>query len=415
MTRLLAVYIVKYFEKLRIAFHEAAGLTGFLIFLIMYVQIVSGVMLSFSYTTESMNIPLSREEESAETIYTDDFFYLHERGVDLLELFVFIHVLRKIYLSVADIEQEVAWKSGAILFLLLQVVVFTGLVLCCTHLSDITLVIASNILHTFCLFTGKVYWLLFTDQSLNTDTITRLGYIHFALGIFIGGLSIYHGIDMHYDWKSGADIIGIEQELNWYDEGLVSEIAQTLEFLLILGILCLFLFSEPEALSYELFMWGDIGMITDVRFPGVAPHWYFRPYMAWLLTCPYHYAGIAGLILFFLAFYYQPNLVGRGELELYNTIKTVVLNFLTTPRLFYKRLATIYRATPDLEATYFFSYGIFLICVWYSFSYLPYGRFFNRLGGNDSGLFCYAYLFIYMGGGQFRLPGLIAARKTLSF
>ena len=108
MTRLLAVYIVKYFEKLRIAFHEAAGLTGFLIFLIMYVQIVSGIMLSFSYTTESMNIPLSREEESAETIYTDDFFYLHERGVDLLELFVFIHVLRKIYLSVADIEQEVA-------------------------------------------------------------------------------------------------------------------------------------------------------------------------------------------------------------------------------------------------------------------------------------------------------------------
>jgi len=27
-------------------------------------------------------------------------------------------------------------------------------------------------------------------------------------------------------------------------------------------------------------MWGDIGLIPDVRFYGVAPHWYFRPFMA---------------------------------------------------------------------------------------------------------------------------------------
>jgi hypothetical protein len=33
-----------------------------------------------------------------------------------------------------------------------------------------------------------------------------------------------------------------------------------------------YFFEEPEALSYEIFMWGDIGLITDVRFYGVAPH-----------------------------------------------------------------------------------------------------------------------------------------------
>jgi len=36
--------------------------------------------------------------------------------------------------------------------------------------------------------------------------------------------------------------------------------------------LCLFLYEEPEALNYELFMWGDVGMSTDIRFFGVAPH-----------------------------------------------------------------------------------------------------------------------------------------------
>ena len=74
MTRRLSIFIAKYFFKLRIAFHDMVGLTGFMIFLIIYNQVVSGIMLSFSFATESMNVPLSREEEDSENLYIDDFF-----------------------------------------------------------------------------------------------------------------------------------------------------------------------------------------------------------------------------------------------------------------------------------------------------------------------------------------------------
>lgn len=409
--RLVARFIAHYFYALRIAFHELMSLSGFMLFLILYSQTISGIMISFSLVTESMNIPLSREEEDTENLYTDDFFWMHERGVDALELFLFIHMLRKMYVCASDIEQEVAWKSGVIIFLLLQVVIFTGLVLCCTHLSDITLVIAANIMHSVCLFFGKIYWLIFPDQTLNTDTVTRLGYLHYSLGIFVFMISMYHGIDMHYDWKADADFDGIRQELNWYDEALVSEIAQTLEFLLLLGILCLYLFARPEAISYELFMWGDIGMIVDIRFYGVAPHWYFRPYMSWLLTCPFHYTGIIGLILFFVSFYYQPNLIGRGESDTYHSLKTLVLNFLTNKVLRYKRLFAVLRPNPDTELFYWGTYAVFLVTLWYAFSYLPYGRFFNRLGGNDATLLAFAYIFIYVSGVYFRVPYLHNLRR----
>jgi hypothetical protein len=53
---------------------------------------------------------------------------------------------------------EADWKSGVFTFLIFQGVVFFGLVLCCTHLSEITLTIAANILHTFFDFKGKPYW-----------------------------------------------------------------------------------------------------------------------------------------------------------------------------------------------------------------------------------------------------------------
>lgn len=413
MPRQILPFVSFYFVKLRIAFHDAIGLSGFMLFMVIYNQVVSGIMLSFSYATESMNIPLSREEEDMENRYIDDFFLLHERGVDLLELFLFIHLFRKLFLNVVDIEQEFAWKTGVVLFLLLQLVVFTGLVLCCTHLSDITLLIATNILQTFCLFTGKLYWLLFTDQTLNIDTVTRLGYLHFFLGIIVSIFTVYHGIDMHYDWKTDNDFDFIQQEINWFDEALAGEVGQCIEVLICTGFLCLYLYQEPEALSYEIFMWGDIGMITDIRFYGVAPHWYFRPYMSWLLSCPFHYTGIIGLVLFFVVFYFQPNLVGRGEFDFFNNLKAMVLLMFIKFSLMFKRITQHIRSVPDFDTYYITTYAVFVVTIWYAFSYLPYGRFFNRLGGNDATLVAFMYIFIYMSGLGFRYSALLLLKKPL--
>jgi len=50
-------------------------------------QLLSGVMVSFSLVPESMLIPIVRDEEDLEDMYTDDFFWLHERGVDLVFVF----------------------------------------------------------------------------------------------------------------------------------------------------------------------------------------------------------------------------------------------------------------------------------------------------------------------------------------
>lgn len=375
-----------------------------MIFLVIYSQLVSGTMLSLSLVTESMYIPLVREEEDSENLYVDDFFWLHERGVDLLVIFVFLHLFRKLYLNVMDTEQEYAWKSGVILFLLIQVVIFLGLVLCCTHLSDITITIASNAFHTFCFFVGKLYWLIFTDQTLNCDTIIRLAYLHYILAFILGYLGIYHGVDMHYDWKVEAGYDGVKQELNWFDEALANELGQSLEALMFFGLLCFLLYAEPEALNYEIFMWGDVGMMVDIRFYGVAPHWYFRPYMAWLIACPYHYTGILGLVLFFVSFYFQPNIVGRSELHAYGTVRTIFMQVLYEFEGKLKKLVHLDRTYVEADKFYKITYSLFALTLWYAFSYLPYGRFFNRLGGNDANLVAYVYIFVYMSGSYLRVP-----------
>jgi len=71
-------------------------------------QLLSGILLALSLIPEPMLIPIVRDEEDLDDLYTDDFFWLHERGVDVIFLFSYVHLLRKLYICVFYGEQEFA-------------------------------------------------------------------------------------------------------------------------------------------------------------------------------------------------------------------------------------------------------------------------------------------------------------------
>lgn len=392
--------LVQYFAVLTVAFHDINSLYGFFLILVVFSQLVSGTMVSFSLIPEPMIVPIVRDEEDLEDLYTDDFFWIHERGVDLLFLFSWIHLFRKLYVNAFEYEHEVAWKSGVFTFLILQVVTFLGLVLCCTHLSEITLTIAANIMHTFFLFTGKIYWWIFTDKNLNSDTLVRLAYAHYVSAFYMAYLAVLHGIDMHYDWKNETSYDGLETEMVWWDEALANELGSFIDMICLLTILCWVIYPEPEALSYELFMWGDVGMSTDVRFYGVAPHWYFRPFMAWLIVCPHHNLGIFGLVYFFWVLFHQPTLHGMFDTSSQYTRRLLSFSFVLKKKKFFTK--NYFNA--ELSLYFQFTYTLFIMCALYTSSFLPYGRFYNRLGGNVGMLGAYMYVFLYLTFGFLRRP-----------
>lgn len=395
--------LVFYFSFLSANLHNYLALFGFYTFAIIFNQLISGIMLSFSFIPEPMYVSLVREEEDLEDLYTDHFFWLHERGVDLLFVFVFAHLLRKLYLISDNYEQEFAWKSGTITFLVLQVVVFLGLVLCGTHLSEITLTIAANALYTFFMFIGKPYWWFFTDLCLNADTLLRMAYAHYVSAFFVTVLAIIHGYDMHYDWKQENTADGVYAEATWWDEVAANELSILLQMLLLVYMLGAYLYSEPEPLAYEIFMWGDIGISTDIRFYGVAPHWYFRPYMAWLIVCPSHRTGLFGLIFFFVILYYQPNLHANyykniGKVETNNNTDEQPTKMSNNVTNYYKSTFA-YAYQPNLiqlELSHLCSFFIFFGAILYVCTFLPFGRFYNRVGGNVVMLYAYLYIFIYL-------------------
>lgn len=392
--------LFQYFAILTVSFHDINSLFGFFTFLVIVSQLLSGIMLAFSLIPEPMLIPIVRDEEDSEDLYVEDFFWVHERGVDLIFIFSYFHLFRKLYLNVFEYENESAWKSGVFTFLIFQVVVFCGLVLCGTHLSEITLTIAANILHTFFFFKGKFYWWIFTDKQLNTDTLIRLAYLHYLTAFYLAYLGLIHGIDMHYDWKNETSFDGLETEMVWFDEALSNELSNMLDILVIIMIIVWFVYPEPEALSYEIFMWGDIGLVTDVRYYGVAPHWYFRPFMAWLIACPHHKTGIFGLIFFFFVLFYQPVLHGTSEQNNYSQRTLLSFNSFINRNVFFN--SSYFNL--EMNLYHQITYALFIGCCLYAASFLPYGRFYNRLGGNIGMLISYMYVFVYLAFPIFRRP-----------
>jgi len=397
-----------YFTLLNVSFHEVNAIFGFIVFLTIILQLFSGIMLSFSLVCEPMLIPAVRDEEDIEDLYTDDWFWAHERGVDVIFIYSYVHLFRKLYIHAYDYEHEVTWKGGVFSFMFFQVVVFFGLVLCCTHLSEITLTIAANIMHTFFFFYGKFYWWIFTDKQLCCDTLIRLAYGHYVTAFLLSYLSFVHTIDMHYDWKNEASMDGLQCNMVWMDETLLNEIGTCKEIMMLTTLISFYMFADPEALTYENFMWGDIGFIVDIRFYGVAPHWYFRPFMAWLIVCPHHKTGIFGLLLFFLLLFFQPVLHGCTDDNEYYKRSLTFLNERARKNLMLKDNFML----PENNLYTIYTLYFFICACLYTASYLPYGRFYNRLHGNQASLFSFMYIFSYLLFPFLRRPFSIYANNT---
>jgi hypothetical protein len=66
--------LIKLFSTLSVSFHDINSLLGFFTFLTIFANLVSGTMLSFSLIPEPMFVPVVRNEEDLEDLYTDDFF-----------------------------------------------------------------------------------------------------------------------------------------------------------------------------------------------------------------------------------------------------------------------------------------------------------------------------------------------------
>ena len=113
--------------------------------------------------------------------------------------------------------------------------------------------------------------------------------------------------------------------------------------------------------------------------------------MAFLLVVPHALIGVFGLALFFILIYYQISLHNAGELRNY---KSSVFKGLNNTKFF--KTYSIDTFNIDFSFTYQLRFFFFMMACLYTTTFLPNGKYYLALGGNDILLASYVIIFLHL-------------------
>jgi ubiquinol-cytochrome c reductase cytochrome b subunit len=253
---------------------------GFLLFLIMYLQVITGILLAFQYTSDINLSYYSIQYLGREVYYGWYFYYMHSSGASLYVFYSLLHIGRGLYIG-SYIYRTSVWLSGIVLFLLLLTSSFIGYTLAWGQLSFWGGTVISNIF-SICSITPFICgWLSYPGNP----TLRRYLLIHFLFPHLLLGLSIVHVLYLHY--ISSSNILGI------YSAGIIT----IYPFILIkdtLGIIVLGIGYSLQILSYHCISHPDnILEVKHMETPLIiVPEWYFLHLFIIIKIVPNNTSGL---------------------------------------------------------------------------------------------------------------------------
>ena len=376
-------YLAFYVNRLVLPFSSTTSIFGFCLLVTILMQLLSGFFLGWYYIPEPGLVVEMREEMFEETRFGAEVFYMHVRGVDVIFVLTYLHILKKIYLKNYVTADGDGWILGGYAFFWFHYVVGLGICLSATHLSDLTLTIAANVYWSLVNNIHKSYYFIFTNKHLNTDEMVRLMLLHYITPWYYLYLVKLHIMFCHEGWDSDSEQGIYEDKSNtwitWFYDAFWKELQDSWHIIVWTYSYFFFHHFDINSVAYFFFERWNISELDEIRFYGVAPHWYFRPLMGLLTIAPTHFEGLMWLVLFFLLITFTP----------------VLYNFYNQS---HKNVNVIPMKDSYLQ-TYLFAF--FMFALFTTASILPCGRYYYDPEGGYVGntwiKWSYQYIYWYLG------------------
>jgi hypothetical protein len=293
-----------------------------------------------------------------------------------------MHILKKIFLKNYVTAESDGWILGGYAFFWFHYVVALGICLSATHLSDLTLTIVANIYWSLFDNIYKSYYVIFTNKHLNIDQMTRLMIFHYFTPWYYLYLIQLHVLFCHESWDSDSGECTYEDKsgsyISWFYDAFLKEIQDAWYWT---GLVFAYFFLHhfnSHTVNYFFFERWNISELDEIRFYGVAPHWYFRPFMGILVISPTHYEGLMWMALFFVLLTFLP----------------IIYNWYN---VYNKHLPTIPMQNSLIQTSMFMIFVMSLFC---TASILPCGRYYYEPEGGYVGnswiKFSLQYIYIYL-------------------
>ena len=371
-----------YLNRLILPLSSTTSIIGFMLLMTIVFQLLSGFFLGWYYIPEPGLVIELREEMFNDTRFGVEVFYLHVRGVDTIFVLSYLHILKKVYIKNYLSVDSDGWLIGGYAFLWFHYIVFLGISLSATHLSDLTLTIGANIFWSLLNFSYKTYYIIFTNKHLNTDQLTRFMVLHYFLPWYYLYLIQVHVLFCHETWDTDSGENTLEDKsttyVSWFYDAFMKEVQDAWFWTWAVFVYFLFHNFNASTVTYHFFERWNISELDEIRFYGVAPHWYFRPLMGLLTITPTHYEGLLWMVMWFLLL---------STLPLINSFYNSGLDF----------LPAIPMQSSLLQTALFI---LFMLSMYCAASMLPCGRYYydpeGGYVGNPWVKFSYQYAYLYL-------------------
>jgi len=372
-----------YVNQLILPFATTTSVFGFTILVTILLQLLSGFFLAWYYIPEPGLVIELREEMFEETKYGYEVFNLHVRGVDVIFVLSYFHILKKLFLKNYITADSEAWMLGGYAFFWFHYIVGLGICLSASHLSDLTLTIAANVYWSLVNNIHKSYYFIFTNKHLNSDELMRLMLLHYLSPWYYLYLIKLHVLFCHESWDSDSEKSSYEDKttnwISWFYDALLKEVNDSWHTLILTYIFFFLHHNDITSVHYFFFERWNISELDEIRFYGVAPHWYFRPFMGLLTIAPTHFEGVMWLVLYFILLATTP----------------IFYNLYTSGIKDIKIIAT---KDSKLQTTLFI---LFMFSLYTTASILPCGRYYYDPEGGYVGntwlKWSYQYIYWYLG------------------
>lgn len=264
---------------------------GFLAFICLIIQILTGIFLAMHYTSNVNLAFISVEHIMRNVNFGWLLRYVHANGASMFFIVVYIHIFRGLYFGSYIKPKQWVWVIGIIIFLLMIITAFIGYVLPWGQMSLWGATVITNLVSAVPKIGNYIVTWLWGGFSVDNATLNRFFSLHYLLPFVIVAASLIHIILLHQDGSNNP--LGIESlndKINLYPYFIIKDFLGLTIFLMIFAT---FVYFFPNILGHSDNYIEANPMVTPTH---IVPEWYFLPFYAILRSIPHKLGGVIAML-----------------------------------------------------------------------------------------------------------------------
>ena len=264
---------------------------GFLSFICLFIQILSGIFLAMHYSPNVDFAFASIEHIMREVNFGWLLRYTHSNGASMFFIIVYIHLFRGLYYGSYISPRHFVWMFGIVILFLMIVTAFVGYVLPWGQMSLWGATVITNLLSVIPIVGNFIVEWIWGGFSVDNPTLNRFFSIHYLLPFILISLSLIHILVLHQ--YGAGNPLGIDSKIDKisiYPYFIVKDLLSCIFFLFFFSI---FIWFIPNFLGHSDNYIEANSMVTPVH---IVPEWYFLPFYAILRSIPNKLWGVLMMI-----------------------------------------------------------------------------------------------------------------------